>query len=122
MHSFRKKLMTEERECLLNYIGFAWNGKAPGTSTVAWEEIMYQQLVACNWEHNDTGVPARYEKDPHLGTLVNNQRATYRGTKIIGIVWGGKVPGTSTATWEEMHVRLVVTYKKERKNAKVPAR
>jgi len=120
----RNKLITEERKRLLNCIGFVWDGKAQQDCryTTRWEE-RYERLVAYKKEHNDTRVPARYEKDPQFGRWVNSQRYACRKNSIteerkrllnsIGFVW------TYIATWEEMYERLVA-YKKEHKDTGVP--
>jgi len=65
-----------------------------------------------------------YEKDPQLGTWVNNQRTAYKKKKkaeeckrllnSIGFVWGA-----ITVTWEEMYERLVA-YKMEHNHCMVP--
>jgi len=126
--AYRNKQMAEERKRFLNYIGFVWDRKVPGTSTATWEK-MYQQLVGYKKVHNDTDVPRRYMEDPKLGIWVHNQRVNYRTKKMteerkrllnyIGFVWDGNAPGTSTATWEEMYQRLVA-YKQEHNDTNVP--
>jgi len=119
------KTMTEERNCLLNSIGFVWDGKA---RTAMWER-MYQRLVAYKIEHKDTRVSRGYKEDPQLGCWVDRQRKAYRNKKMVGrrkyllnsidFKWEAKAPGNSTAKREEMYQRLVA-YEKEHNNTKVP--
>jgi len=126
--NYKNNSIPVERKRLLNYVGFAWCGNAPGTSTATWEE-MYERLLAYKKEHNDTIVPRRYKKDLQLGAWVTRQRRIYREKSItverkrllnyIGFVWDGKAPGTSTATWKEMYERLLA-YKKEHNDTRVP--
>ena len=59
---------------------------------------MYGKLKAYKTEHGDCLVPARYKKDPQLGTWVKNHRQEYRKGQLkkqdridklnsIGFVW-----------------------------------
>jgi len=71
--SHKRGKLTEEREHLLNSIGFAFNPMPLRKSRVSWKE-MYQRLVAYKMVHNDTNVLQRYKKDPRLGKWVSTQR------------------------------------------------
>ena len=78
--AYKNKSITKEHLDRLNYIGFAWVGKAPWINTATWEEI-YQQLVAYKKEHKNTKVPQSYKEDPKLGTWVSKQRTAYNTEK-----------------------------------------
>jgi len=75
--AYREKKMTEERQRLLNSIGFLWAELGAAT----WEK-MYEQLVAYKKEHNSTQVPRKYKANPQLGNWVNYQRKRYRNNKM----------------------------------------
>ena len=131
--AYKRNDMLEERKCILNSIGFvlnAMNAKPSGTKRVTWEE-MFQRLIAYKMVHGDCKVPQHYDKDPQLGSWVNNQRSAYKRNDVseerkrllnsIGFSLNALPPGTKRVVWEEMYRRLVA-YKTVHKDTNVPRR
>jgi len=127
--AYKANKISAERKRLLDSVGFLM-----GFSTTSNAKLMemYQRLVAYKREHKDTNVPRSYKEDLQLGSWVHTQRTAYKANKIsaecksildyIDFVWDWKgLPGTSTATWEEMYERLVA-YKKEHNDTNVRQR
>ena len=73
---YRDKRMTEDRQSLLDSIGFDVPDFSM-TNKATYEE-MYRRLVAYKKEYKTTNVPTKYKIDPKLGNWVSKQRCEFR--------------------------------------------
>lgn len=71
----KKGCMSEERERLLNNLGFEWdiNSNKKQKDDILWLQ-RFRKLEIFQQEHGHCSVPTKYDKNPILGTWVQNQR------------------------------------------------
>ena len=109
---YSKKTLRQERKLLLDSIGFQW-GAFPRTtppSRASWREML-QRLTEYKKVHGDCKVKQNYNKDPQLGSWVNNQRSAYKRNGIseerkrllnsIGFALSAMPPGIKRANGRE---------------------
>jgi hypothetical protein len=96
-NSHNNKKLRQDREELLDEIGFAWKAEgATNTNDKLWQQ-QHEKLVEFKRKKGHCVVPHRYEQDKSLGLWVNKQRRNHVNDKLrldrkkildeIGFVW-----------------------------------
>jgi hypothetical protein len=73
---YKKGELLQQREDLLNEIGFVWD-----LNHTKWMN-MYQRLVTYKQIHMNTMVPNSYEQDRELGPWTSRQRTAYMNERL----------------------------------------
>ncbi|MDP4283714.1 MAG: Helicase associated domain protein [Bacteroidota bacterium] len=121
---FKKKLAQNQID-KLNKLGFEWKGEQRREITDRFEIWMqsYRKLQIYFAEHENSDVPARYEKDKSLGPWVVEQRIRYEKGKLsekqIELLENIKINWDPKNTYPKL-IEALIEYKKKYGNVNVP--